>query len=73
VSDWLLGTAIRFEYGDNGKFHFSSIVRTQQKIFSLFVVDKFKSVLSNTTNTNENPLETIDCKQDRPIAFPQKS
>ncbi len=67
VSDWLIGAAVRFEYGDNGKSNFIF----NQNESKLFVVDKYKSVLSNVTNDQQktnssnqtgNPLDTIDCK-----------
>jgi hypothetical protein len=63
VSDWLIGAAVRFEYGDNGKLNFIF----NQNESKLFVVDKYKSVLSNdqqntnSSNHSGNPLDTIDC------------
>ncbi|CAF0715814.1 unnamed protein product [Adineta steineri] len=47
VSDWLLGAAIRFEYGDNvEKYKLITSNDQQQK--------------TNSSNENENPLEKID-------------
>jgi len=49
ISDWLIGTAVRFEYGDSVdkyKLISSDVVNDQQKI--------------NSSNQHGNPLETID-------------
>ncbi|CAF0896081.1 unnamed protein product [Rotaria sp. Silwood1] len=49
LSDWLFGTAIRFEYGDNVEKYkpiSSNVTNNQQK--------------SNSANQSGNPLETID-------------
>ncbi|CAF0869202.1 unnamed protein product [Rotaria sordida] len=49
LSDWLMGTAIRFEYGDNVEKYkpiSSNIINNQQK--------------SNSVNQTGNPLEAID-------------
>jgi RLL motif-containing protein 1 len=49
VSDWLIGAAVRFEYGDNvGKYKsvLSNATNDQQK--------------TNSSNQTGNPLETID-------------
>jgi hypothetical protein len=68
VSDWLIGSAVRFEYGDNGKSNLY-LIKIKSKFFS--VVEKYKSVLSdatndqqnvNSSNQNENPLEKVDCR-----------
>jgi len=63
VSDWLIGAAVRFEYGDNGKSNLY-LIKRKSNCFFCFVVNKYKSVLSDTTNDqqNENPLEKIDCR-----------
>jgi RLL motif-containing protein 1 len=49
ISDWLIGLAVRFEYGDN--------VEKYQSISSNATNDQQKS---NSSNQNGNPLETID-------------
>ncbi len=67
TSDWLIGAAVRFEYGDNGK---STLDLFKIKL-KFFIVEKYKPISSNVingqqkpnlSNQNGNPLETIDCK-----------
>jgi len=49
MSDWLIGAAIRFEYGDN--------VDKYKPVISNAINDQQKT---NSSNHNGNPLETID-------------
>jgi len=49
VSDWLLGAAVRFEYGDN--------IEKYKPVLSNATNDQQKS---NSSNQNGNPLEAID-------------
>jgi RLL motif-containing protein 1 len=49
VSDWLIGSAVRFEYGDN--------VEKYKSVLSNVTNDQQKN---NSSNQNGNPLETID-------------
>ena len=68
--DWLIGTAIRFEYGDNGTLLLLSMTSDERER-CLHIVDKYKSVTASVssqtsvTNENKNPLETLDCKSIR--------
>jgi hypothetical protein len=77
VSDWLIGAAIRLEYGDSGKIYHvydrnEGTIQPVNNLFScLLIVETYKTIMGNRTNdeqklddskSNENPLEKIDCK-----------